>query len=70
MSKAMIVDTYWMEKLCDDWNNLAKALEKETEIPWSERTRDEVLLKAKLWREAAKELKERVETYSMPLGSL
>lgn len=59
MKKDMVVDTYWMERLCSQWNAWAKKLEKDAKRMEAE---------AKTWRKAARQLKAQVEAYSLPEG--
>ena len=62
----MMIDRYWLETLWKQWNHLAKALEEDAKKEAYPDTQKELLLKARLWRRAATQLKNQVEIYEMP----
>lgn len=62
----MIIDRYWLETLWKQWNHLAKTLEEDAKkTKWPDVLQKELLLRARLWRKAAKQLKDQVEIYEM-----
>lgn len=61
----MIIDRYWLEVLWGQWNHLAKTLEEDAKKTKSTDVQWELLMRAKLWRKAAKQLKNQVEIYEM-----
>lgn len=61
----MKIDRYWLEVLWGQWNHLAKALEEDAKkTKWPD-VQKELMLRAGLWRKAAKQLKNQVEIYEM-----
>lgn len=59
----MMIDRYWLETLWKQWNHLAKVLEEDAKKEVYPDTKKELLLKARLWRRAATQLRNQVEIY-------